>query len=385
MSNVSLNSYANPQAFDRLMVLIATLVRYPGVGGRDPLEEKPGDHNAAQDILNHMEETAIGLSIDFPGYSVHTIRKDLRTLRHYGILDDRMYRWGYYLGTGALTREDLRAALQALATQAQNQGDPKIRRLYENLERRLRGRDLELDGQLFYPVRTHLTRTIVYTDPEEMMYQGHYRHTLFHVLETVEQAIAIGQPLELLRHSDPHGSMGTGYLKAYPLQLIYSDVAWYLLYEHVHNQHLEIARVDRLSEHIRVLDASSRGTTAQRQSLEAAHQLLKQGWGLYLGQEEEQKQERLGEIDLIKVVVRFFYPVAAFILEGERRHPTQVVKKGRKPEEAFVDFTVKLPERSLQEFGRWVNRFMHLAKIITPEQMAQKHRDHALALASRYQ
>jgi hypothetical protein len=385
MSNVSLNSYANPQAFDRLMVLIATLVRHPGVGGRDPLEEKPGAHNAAQDILTQMEQTAQSLSIDFPGYSVHTIRKDLRALRHYGILDDRMYRWGYYLGTGALTREDLRAALQALATQAQNQGDPRIRRLYENLERRLRGLDLELDGQLFYPVRTHLTRTIVYTDPEEMMSQGHYRHTLFHVLETVEQAIAIGQPLELLRHSDPHGSMGTGYLKAYPLQLIYSDVAWYLLYEHVHNQHLEIARVDRLSEQINVLDANSRGTTAQLQSLEAAHQLLKQGWGLYLGQEKEQKQERLGEIDLIKVVVRFFYPVAAFILEGERRHPTQVVKKGRKPEEAFVDFTVKLPERSLQEFCRWVNRFMHLAKIITPEQMAQKHRNNALALASRYQ
>ena len=243
MSNVSLNSYANPQAFERLLVLIATLVRHPGVGGRDPLEEKPGDHNAAQDILTQMEQTAQSLSIDFPGYSVHTIRKDLRALRQYGILDDRMYRWGYYLGTGALTREDLRAALQALATQAHNQGDPRIRRLYENLERRLRGLDLELDGQLFYPVRTHLTRTIVYTDPEEMMRQGHYRHTLFHKLETVEAAIAIGQPLELLRHSDPHGSMGTGYLKAYPLQLIYSDVAWYLLYEHVHNQHLEIGKI----------------------------------------------------------------------------------------------------------------------------------------------
>lgn len=385
MSNVSLNSYANPQAFDRLMVLIATLVRYPGVGGRDPLEEKTGDHDAAQDIRSHMEETATSLSIDFPGYSVHTIRKDLRALRHYGILDDRMYRWGYYLGTGALTREDLRAALQALSTQAQNQGDPKIRRLYENLERRLRGLDLELDGQLFYPVRTHLTRTIVYTDPEEMMHQGHYRHTLFHGLETVEAAIATGQPLELLRHSDPYGSMGTGYIKAYPLQLIYSDVAWYLLYEHVHNQHLEIARVDRLSEQIKVLDSDNRGSTTQRQSLETAHQLLKQGWGLYLGQEEEQKQERLGEIDLIQVVVRFFYPVAAFILEGERRHPTQVVKKGRKSEEVFVDFTVKLPERSLQEFGRWVNRFMHLAKILTPEHMAQKHQQNALALVSRYQ
>ena len=385
MGNVSLNSYANTQAFERLMVLIATLVQHPGVGGRNPGEEKPGDHDAAEAILSKMEQTAQSLHITLPAYSVHTIRKDLRTLRRYGILDDRMYRWGYYLGTGALTHNELQAALQALATQAHHQGDPTIRRLYKNLERRLRGLNLELDGQLFYPVRTHLSRTIVYTDPEEMMNQGHYRHTLFHELEAVERAISSGQPLELLRHSDPHGSIGTGYLEVYPLQLVYSDVAWYLLYEHIHNQHFEIARVDRLSEKIKVLDPSGRGTTAQRQSLEAAHQLLKQGWGLYLGKEEEQKQERLGEIDLIKVVVRFFYPVAAFILEGERRHPTQVVKKGCKSEEAFVDFTVKLPERSLQEFGRWVNRFMHLAKILTPEDMAQKHLNNALALANRYQ
>ena len=385
MSNVSLNSYANPQAFERLMVLIATLVQHPGVGGREPGEEKPGDHDAAQAILNKMEQTAQTLQIALPTYSVHTIRKDLRTLRRYGILDERMYRWGYYLGTGTLTRNELQSALQALATQAHHQGDPQIRRLYESLERRLRGLNLELDGQLFYPVRTHLSRTIVYTDPEEMMHQGHYRHTLFHQLDAVEQAISMGQPLELLRHRDPHGSMGTGYIQVYPLQLIYSDVAWYLLCEHLHNHHFEVARVDRLGEHIQGLDLNGRGTPAQRQSLEAAHQLLKQGWGLYLGKEEEQQQERLGNIDLVPVVVRFFYPVATFILEGERRHPTQVVKKGHGSDQAFVDFAIKLPERSLQEFGRWVNRFMHLAKILTPEHMAQKHLQNALALASQYQ
>lgn len=384
MSNIGPSAYAEPRAFERLMTLVATLVRHPGVGSRDPLESSLGEHDAAQDILNKMQQTAKDLDLTLPSYSVHTIRKDLKTLRRYGILDKRMYRWGYYLGTGALTRNELQAALQALATQAQHQGDPQIRRLYESLERRLRGLNLELDGQLFYPVRTHLSRTIVYTDPEDMMMQGHYRRTLFHELETVERAIATGQPLELLRQRDPHQSLGTGYLKVYPLQLIYSDVAWYLLYEHLHNQHLEIARVDRLSERVNVIPSTSRGTAAQTQSLELAHQLLKQGWGLYLGTPEQQQQERLGQAALMPTKVRFYYPVAEFILEGEHRHPTQKIKKGKQKGEAYVDFSIQLPQRSLQEFGRWVNRFMHLAQILAPKDLAENHRQNALALADRY-
>ena len=384
MSNIGPSAYAEPRAFKRLMALIATLVRHPGVGARDPLKSSPGEHDAAQDMLKKMCETAHILDIALPQYSVHTIRKDLKTLRRYGILDKRMYRWGYYLGTGALTRDELQAALQALATQAQHQGDPHIRRMYASLERRLRGLNLELDGQLFYPVRTHLSRTIVYTDPEDMMRQGHYRRTLFHDLEAVERAITMGQPLELLRQRDPHQSMGTGYLKVYPLQLIYSDVAWYLLYEHLHNHHFEIARVDRLSEHLKVLESTGRGTAAQTQSLELAHQLLKQGWGLYLGSPEEQQQERLGHAELIATKVRFYYPVAEFILEGERRHPTQTIKKGKQQGEAYVDFSIQLPQRSLQEFSRWVNRFMHLARILTPPELAENHRQNARALAARY-
>ncbi|ASC71195.1 hypothetical protein XM38_021470 [Halomicronema hongdechloris C2206] len=331
-----------------------------------------------------MQQTAQWLGIILPDYSVHTIRKDLKTLRRYGILEQRMYRWGYYLGSGVFTSDELRAALQALASQAQHQGDPRIRKLYSTLERRLRGLNLELQGQLFYPVRTHLSRTIVYTDPDEMMAKGHYRRTLFHALDVVERAIATGQSLELMRHRDPYGSMGTGHLTVYPLQLIYADTAWYLLYEHLHNQHLEIARVDRLSEQVTALDYECRSLQAQTQRLEVAHQLLKQGWGLYLGTSEEQQQERSGQGKLVSVKVRFFHPVAEFILEGERRHPSQRLRRGHTQGDPHVDFSVQLPPRSLREFSHWVNRFMHLAQILTPKELAAQHRQNALALAQRY-
>jgi hypothetical protein len=39
-----------------------------------------------------------------------TIRKEWETLPRYSILDRRMYRWGYYLDTGAMSREEFQVA-----------------------------------------------------------------------------------------------------------------------------------------------------------------------------------------------------------------------------------------------------------------------------------
>ena len=93
----------------------------------------------------------------------------METLRRYGILDRQMYRWGYYLGTGALRRDELQVAFNALASQAKYQGDPQARQIHRALTKRLRGLDVELNGQLFYPVRQQMNRAIIHTDLEEMM------------------------------------------------------------------------------------------------------------------------------------------------------------------------------------------------------------------------
>jgi predicted DNA-binding transcriptional regulator YafY len=371
--------YSHPEAFERLMVLIATLIKHPGVGA-DEEGESIGEHDAMTLVLTAMQDLAAERGVPLPDYSVHTLRKDLRTLRRYGILDQRMYRWGYYLGTGALRHQELQLVLQALAAQAQYQGDPKARQVLAAIERRSRGLDLASREQLFYPVRTHLNRVIVYTDPEEMMRKGQYRRTLFHQLEKLELAIAQGQQIEIYRRSDPHGSMGVGALQVYPLQMIYSDVAWYLLYEYVQTGHLEIERIDRLSDDLRILEAQGREMVIQMQSLREAHQLLTAGWGLYLGQPEVQLQERRGRLALTKVVVRFLPPVAAFIGEGECRHARQQIHK----EAAYVDFQVELPGRSLDEFFRWVCRFMGYAQILEPEHLVERHRLAALKLVELY-
>jgi WYL domain len=62
-----------------------------------------------------------------------------------------MYRWGYYLGTGAMSNEEFKVAINALFSQAKFQGDPQVRRICTHLNRRLRGLNIESNGGLLYP------------------------------------------------------------------------------------------------------------------------------------------------------------------------------------------------------------------------------------------
>jgi predicted DNA-binding transcriptional regulator YafY len=222
--------YSDRAALDRLLLLIATFVQYPGIGAHDPMESEPAIAALAL-VQTAMQSVATVQGIQLPHYSIPTLRKDLLTLRRYGILSQRRYRSGYYLGTGGLNQDELRLALNALASLAKHQGDPLARQAQARLERRLKGLDLDLEGNLFYPVREHLNRAIVATDPDEMRRRGANQDTLFHQLEVLEAAIYQGQAIELVQSLNPYGKQSYDTLQLYPLQLLYADVAWYLLGE----------------------------------------------------------------------------------------------------------------------------------------------------------
>lgn len=381
----ALHPYSDRTSFERLMLLIAVLVHHPGIGSQRALECR--DQDALEPLHQHMRELADQLGVLLPAYSSHTLRKDLATLRNFEVLARNRHDWGYYLGTGALNREELQTAMNALASLATHQGDPQARRIYKELSQRLKSLDLAGKGEFFYPVKTQLNRAIVYTDPEEMMVKRENRDTLFHCLDELETAIVQGQAVELYQSRDPYRGQ-KGYRTVYPLQLIYQDSFWYLLYEEMASNHLVTARVDRFKNHVKVLDLAGRGIEAQRESLKAAHKLLRNGWGLFLGEPEAQQLERQGKLPLVMVKVRFFPPVVAVILEGEQRHDSQKIKKGPVDpitnEPTYVDYRVMLPARSLTEFCRWVNRFMHRAKILTPADLAEKHRQAAIELVELY-
>jgi hypothetical protein len=376
--------YSDLSAFNRLLLLIATFLRYPGIGSAEFSNSSEQDHNALEAVQTCLQEMAHQVGIQLSSYSVNTIRKDLVMLRRYGILGQQMYRWGYYLGTGAMNPEELQVMLQALRSQAQQQGDVQSKQVLRTLERRLRGLNLQGSGALFYPVRTQINRSIVHTDPEEMMKQGQYRHTLFHHIDSLETAIVQGHKVELYRRSSPYRQVAVGHLQIYPLQLIYSEIAWYLLYEHPQNGHFAVERVDRLSNYFNLLDSEGRGIAVQQSNLQVAHKLLTEGWGLYLGEPDEQQQEKLGQLPLTQVIVRFFPPVTAFILEGECRHLKQKLSQGTENGVNYVDYQIDLPRRSIDEFYRWVNRFMNSARILVPVDLAHRHQQAALDLLKLY-
>jgi predicted DNA-binding transcriptional regulator YafY len=378
---ITLHPYADRPSFERLLLLIATLLHHPGIGSREKLEPRTQDALIA--VQTAMQTIAIELGMSLPQYSIHTLRKDLATLRQYGILNARRHDWGYYLGTGVMSVKELQVALQALASQAK-QGDPLVRQVYAKLEQRLRGRNLDTQGQFFYPVRTQLSRSIVPTDPDEMLHRGQQRNTLFHRLYAIEEAIVQGQPIEIYRNRNPYQPEAVGYMQIYPLQFIYSDIAWYLLFEYESNQHLEVERIDRFSNYLKPIATSARGIDIQRERLNRSHALLKEGWGLYLGKPEEQRREIAGDLPLSKITVRFFEPVITFIVEGEYRHPKQTIHKGSKAGVRYIDYTILLPPRSIDEFSRWVYRFMHHAKVLSPPELVKKHKAVAEQLLQVY-
>jgi len=381
--------YADKLTFDRIMLLIATLVNHPGIGYSDTETSDGKYRDALLEVQSKLQEIAAASGIEFPeNYpATPTIRKDLETLRSYGILDKRMYRSGYYLGTGAMTREELQVAFQALASQAKYQGNPQVRRIYEKLTKLLRGLDIELKGELFYPVRQHLNRAIIYTDPVEMLDRQEYQNTLFHKLDIVETAIVRGQSIALYRQSDHYGKGNIGFRQIWPLQLIYHDIAWYLICQYCENGHLTVERVNRFTDYCEIIDPEGRGLAAQEQNLKIAQKLLKNGWGLFLGNPEQQQAELQGQLKLQRVKVRFFERVVGFILEGSRRHPRQKIKEG--PRDScgnllYVDYQIDLPDRSENEFSLWVQRYMDSAQVLGPPSLVEKHRQAAKDLVARY-
>ena len=73
------------QACKRLLLLIATFLKYPGVGCPNGFESEKGKHyDAIAQVQKRFQELAKSLNIQLPpGYpAIPTLRKDLNTFSH---------------------------------------------------------------------------------------------------------------------------------------------------------------------------------------------------------------------------------------------------------------------------------------------------------------
>jgi predicted DNA-binding transcriptional regulator YafY len=390
-----LHPHSDRLSFARIMLLLAVLVKYPGIGVmiEDDLDREKGHHhNALGKLQEKIQELGqeIGMKFKENSPGLPTIRKDLETLRNYGILERRMYRWGYYLGTGAMTKSEFKTAFDALKALGTYQGDPRIKEIYDTLTKRLKGFELDNEAEFFYPVRQNISQVINYTNPEEMMRKKQNRHTLYHQIHLLENAIIKGKVIEISRITDlynNHQDSKIGIEIVWPLQLIYHDISWYLVYEKCKNSHLVIGRLNRFSDYCEVIPGG-RGIKAQQYSLSSVYELLNNGWGLFLGEQQEQELELRGKLEFIQIKVRFYPPVSNFIREGEKRHLKQKIISGKKDphtnKPSYIDYHIELPPRSLNEFMIWLQKYGSNVEVIQPALLRQQHLDSALALISRY-
>ena len=376
----SRHGYEEPIAFDRLMLLVALLVETPGSGAIET--------GGLAAIGEALRDRAAALGRPFPADypSIPTLRKDLATLRAYGLLGDRMYRWGYYLGAGALTAAELTTALNGLRLLAIDLGDPKVGERLGPIQSRLKSWDQDQEGRLTYPLRRSLSRPVSEQDPITRLEQGQGWDRLVEQLDAIEEAILDGQAIELKVARSPQLDDRGERERLYPLQLLFYDVGWYLLYEKLDSGQFATRRIDRLSAEVRWLPMPPRGLRIQRQRLRKATGLLSAGWGLFLGEAADQIRELAGQEPLQLVVVRFRRPTARFIAEGDPRHPTQRLtwESETSGEPSGLEFSVKLPRRSLGEFERWVRRYGSDAVVLEPPELVARFRQMAIALALAY-
>lgn len=388
-----LHRYSDLNSFRRLMLLIATLANYPGIGccegeKDDEQQGKQFHHNALSLLQQKLVILAKEVDIEISQPALPTLRKDLETLKELGILEKRMYRHGYYLGAGVMNKSEFKVAFDALESMAIYQKDATARQIYEGLKKRITGLKISSENDIFYPVRRNISRPINYTDPEKMWLRGDNQNNLFHCLQELETAILNGQTLELSRRKDLYNNANIGKEIIIPLQLIYYNIAWYLVYENAQNGHFIIGRIDRFANYIRVVSDAARTIEEQKENLKKTEKLLINGWGLNLGSLEEQRLELAGELTLEKIKVRFYPPVSNFIQEGNQRHPKQKIKLGKKDsvtnQPLYLDYSINLPLRSLNEFLFWLQGYGGCVEVIYPEHLRQRHYQQAQTLINRY-
>ena len=377
-----LHPHSDLKSFQRLMLLILTIINHPNLG-----TEEDSNTNVIHQLQEKIISTAQQYHIDIPTPAIATLRKDLETLREYNILEKRMYRWGYYFGTGIMTKPEFKTAFDALESMANYQKDATAKKIYQQLEKRIRGLKLKTKDDFFYPIKRNYNRAVNYTDPEEMILTGNNQKTLYHHIPSLEEAIIKGQAIEISRKKDPYNQGNIGIEIIIPLQLIYYNIAWYLVYENCANGHFIIGRLNRFSDYFRLLSPAGRNIQAQKECLKNVEQLLTNGWGLNLGNLEEQQLELKGKLTLEKIKVRFYPPVSNFILEGDLRHSKQkikVTKDNYNNQILFVDYFISLPPRSLNEFLFWLQSYGSCVEVIYPENLRDRHKEGAIDLFQRY-
>lgn len=337
-----------------------------------------------------------------------TLRKDIEKIfKPYQLLPNIPMKRGYFLGTGILSEPQLMQLYRVLHTQAQTLEDPASLDLLEQFTQRLQYSQRLKETP--YPVKTIANRPIL--DPALLPSSA-----LLHTLPQLEQDIQQGRLLELNCFSEA-GSFcdePEGFFLAWPLQIVFYNIAWYLGYEIADGSSkpglLQFQRVDRLfrgrPQH-KIRDRTQQlAALTQLQSLQALCS------GLYLGTSCRKQQLVLSkhphhETAFTVLELWFSDRVFKFVSEGSQRFHPQHMQMSPRPGNATKHgkadslyslkpspdsdhphrLRVSLPCWSINDVDlrRWIIGFGNQVKVIEPIALVNKIKEIGQSVAKLYE
>lgn len=324
----------------------------------------------------------------------NNFREDIcHCIKPYQLLPNFAMKKGYFAGTGILSQYELNKLYQSLRSHSVEKyfKDPLAAEIYDIFKQRLENSKL-LEGEAPYSTRLIGTKSIV--DVEKYQQQ----------FEQLEEAIKKG---EFLKFSHVQGTANWSdqqpqTFTAYPLQIVFHNIAWYLGYEIGEGDKkglFAFARIDR----IRFQQVNTqRDINEQKKALDKLHKLYDASAGIYLGDDVAKQRQYLdsqqGKKLNVTVILYATELAFKFICEGNQRFQkiemslpdwlkgTSYERKALATRDRGIfkldqnippyQYTIKVtvPEWSLMDIDliRWISGWGKEVKVIEPQSLVDR-------------
>jgi predicted kinase len=391
--------HSDLQPFSRLIQTIRLIVHHPFA--------QDSQSKILDSLARRLQKEGFVSSQGENSTNVDNLRKDIeKVLKPYGILPNFSMRRGYFSGTAILSPSDLLKVFRLLESQAKSLEDPESFAVYEKFQERMQWSQLAQSQS--YPVRVIHNRNIV--NLEKLPPSA-----LVHQTKELEAAIEEGQLLELahLVGSPRYQAAANNYFFAYPLQLVFHNIGWYLGLEYFTGEQqglLKFERVDRLL--LGNQKSWQRSRSEQLRSLEKLQKLYEASGGIYLGKEALIQQQYLSgnakQRKKVEVTVELWFndEMFRFVSEGTKRFPLKQMRMSpsfdsylnqenktlfslspTKDKRFPHRYRVKLPCWCVEDydFHRWILGFGGQVKVVSPDKLQQIIKQKGSAIAQIYE
>jgi predicted kinase len=293
------------------------------------LLQVPFDHQSGTPLAAHLIQQQQEIPGAYLPSESATLRKDLeKLLTPYGFRSrNANVRHGYALGTALLSAPRLREVHAVVRDAVVRLEDPTAQDLLSELEERLRWGGVAVERQP--PVRAFANRSIISAElvrPDALANRQQ--------AEQLETAIVERRRLvlERYRHASRFPDSPDGELRVWPLQLLFHNIGWYLVYElDAIGRPEGLIRSERL-DRLALRHSESRNRRSEDEharSLERLQRLLRACGGIYFGDDVTAQKELCSDSAAIRrrqlQTLRFSCQpwCFAFIREGLQRYPIE--------------------------------------------------------------